>query len=1001
MNEKQNNDERVSADVELRRRLNAAVAHATEGPAGAGTTSEGQSRINRRHWLGVMGASLALAGTTGCRRPEEEILAFSERPAERTPGRTQRFATTMDIAGAAVGLLVTSVDGRPIKIEGNPKHPASLGATDAIAQAAILELYDPDRSDTIYEIVDGKATARSDEELDSWIRSHFAAHKADGGAKLRILSEASSSPTLATQRARLLEAFPNLQWHEYEPLGRKDTAAERFDLKEADVVVCLDHDLFCDPSGGLNYARQFAEGRDPDGEKMKRLYVVESSMSITGAAADHRLALPSCEIELFASRLIQEVADLLDEDSGEHGLEQLLPENVSDFIRKLAEDLVAHRGRCLVTGGELHRHVFGREYLYRINRFLDGLGRTLLPISTLGESLPPAMPIAASIESLTVAMHAGAVDTLLIIGGNPIYSAPVDLDFSEALSKVATSIHLSPYLDETSRQCSWHIPQAHFLESWGDARAFDGTYSVVQPLIAPLFGGRSAIELLGVILGDQSSDGYSALRGQFSMIAKGNAPGVWNRTLHDGVLADSSSPPTDISTPERFPTEEVDALQEAGLELVFLGSRTVYDGRFANNGWLQEMPDPLTRLTWGGAAIFSPDTAKELGVEDQTFVELTLDGRTVKMPAVVMPGQADGSVAVQLGYGRTAAGQVGGSTADGVEPVGADAYKLRTSKAMHFATGLEVKPTGEKAQLASVQDHFTIEPLGKETRRKRAELMIRRDTLEHYREHPHFAEHAVHHPPLESLWQEHKWEGRQWGMTIDLSKCIGCGACVVACQAENNIPIVGKQQVLEGREMHWIRVDRYFHGENENTRAVVQPVACQHCELAPCEQVCPVAATVHDTEGLNVMVYNRCVGTRYCANNCPYKVRRFNYFNYQKRFDAIGGKVAKMVSNPEVTVRSRGVMEKCTYCLQRIKQATMEANRTGKPLEEGSLMTACQQVCPTRAIVFGDLSDQNSSVTKGAASDRAYAMLAELNNKPRTVYLARVENPNSKLEKHK
>ena len=957
--------------------------------------------ISRRRWLQLMGASLALAGVGGCRWEKSEILPFADRPPNRAPGASQRFATAMDLTGSAVGLLVTCVDGRPIKIEGNPNHPSSLGATDALAQAAVLELYDPDRSQHILENPGPGQLVRTWGEFTQFARTQFAPFRENGGAGFRVLSEATSSPTLATMRNRLLKTFPEARWHQYEPLGSlPEPAPLKFDLTEAQVIVCLDDDLLASRPGALRYARQFAEGRDPDAPNMKRLYVVESSLSVTGAAADHRLPLRSDHIAAFVKILERQI---LAPTNKANASEPALVAG-SRFLSAMVEDLVASRESSLVTVGpgqppEVHNAVG------RINAALGNLGKTVLPMEPSASETAWRDSQGASLRTLVADLSAGNVHTLLILGGNPVYNAPVDLDFAKALKKVDTSIHLSPYHDETSRQCSWHLPQAHFLESWGDARAYDGLYSVVQPMIQPLYGGKSAIELLAVLLEEESTHGRDLVRAQFPKIlaeldsqppAEPETEKLWRKTLHDGFLPDSDWPLATKTPPKTTPAESP-APKTDDLEIVFRRDAKICDGRFANNGWLQEMPDPVTRLTWGGAALLSPATAEELGVEDQTLVKLTYKGREAEIPAYVVPGQAYRSVAVGLGYGRTAAGHVGGLVDDGVQPVGQDVYKLRTSDAMHFAIGLTVQPTGKKAPLASVQDHFAIDTVGQKAREKRTGVLIRQSTRDHYQKHPDFAQHAVHHPPLESLWNEHESQGHRWGMTIDLSKCIGCGACAVACQAENNVPVVGKERILQGREMHWLRVDRYFQGDPENPQVVMQPVACHHCELAPCEQVCPVAATVHDAEGLNVMVYNRCVGTRYCANNCPYKVRRFNYFNYHKNLADPAAEVTKMVYNPEVTIRSRGVMEKCTYCVQRIKVTGIEAKRTSGRIEDGRIQTACQQVCPTGAITFGDLADAESAVARSAAGSRGYGMLAELNIKPRTTYLARITNPNPAL----
>jgi molybdopterin-containing oxidoreductase family iron-sulfur binding subunit len=620
-----------------------------------------------------------------------------------------------------------------------------------------------------------------------------------------------------------------------------------------------------------------------------------------------------------------------------------------------------------------------------------------------------------AIKTLAGEMRDGKIQSLVLLGGNPVYDAPADFQFAEALARVPARIHLSPYDNETSLKCTWHLPQSHYLESWGDARAYDGTYGIVQPLIAPLHDSRTAIDLVALLAGLGTAKGNDLVRETFQHLAGETWEAKWDIALESGLAADSAWPAATPNlvrqTPPADPGPPPDAAKPAHekLEIVFCQDASVYDGRFANNSWLQEMPDPMTRLTWDTAALVSPATAAAIGVEHGTLVRLNFGGREVELPAYVMPGQSPGSVGLALGYGRIAAGKVGGHTQREVPPVGVDVYPLRTSRAMHFAAGIAVIPTGKKYALATTQDHFAIDTAGMRARGQRVGELVREFTLDEYHEKskqdPHFARHAEHLPELQSLWEEPNYDGRRWGLTIDLSKCIGCGACVVACQAENNVPVVGKERVLRGREMHWIRVDRYYRGDAANPKVVHQLVMCQHCENAPCEQVCPVAATVHSREGLNEMVYNRCVGTRYCSNNCPYKVRRFNFFNYRKDLEDPDNEVLKMVFNPEVTVRSRGVMEKCTYCVQRIQAAKIEAKNGRQPIRDGQIQTACQQVCPTQAIVFGDLGckDENglpSLVARLRQSDRAYEMLAELNVKPRTSYLARILNPNPDLGGH-
>ncbi|NUQ61610.1 MAG: TAT-variant-translocated molybdopterin oxidoreductase [Pirellulales bacterium] len=964
--------------------------------------------ISRRRWLQLMGASLTLASVGGgCRWEQEEILPMVRRPAHRVPGEPQRFATAMDLRGAALGLLVTSVDGRPIKIEGNPDHPQSRGATDALAQASILQLYDPDRSG---KLVQGTAEGESVQTWDKFVEfasGHFGPLRKDGGRAFRVLAETTSSPTLAAMRSRLLEAFPEAKWYEYEPLSRDNERAgtklafgkvyrPHYHLDRAKVIVAIDEDLFCDHPAGVQYARAFADGRTVVNGQMNRLYAIECCYTPTGAAADHRLPLRAQDIAVFVAALEREITGGSGSAHGKDG-----ESDVGRFVVALAKDLKARRGETVVAVGprqpaEVHAAA------HRINAALGNIGNGVVYFP---EPDADRMPHRQAIAALASEMNAGKVETLLVLGGNPVYNAPADLDFAAALGKVRTTVHLGLYRDETALLADWHLPQAHFLESWGDARSWDGTYSIVQPLIAPLLGGKPAIELLALVLGDEKSSGMELVRATFQRIAGAqNAQTPWRETVHDGLLQGSGwspeKPAIQGAAPQADRAASLSELvwKQGPLEIVFCGDSSVYDGRFANNAWLQETPDPITKLTWDNAAWISPATAAALGVENETMVRLKLDGRELVMPAYILPGQAAGSVAVGLGYGRSAAGFVGGDARRNIQSIGFDTYRLRPLQAQEFATGLAIEPTGEKYRLATTQDHHAIDTVGLKARAARVGALVRSASLEHYQEHPEFARHAVHHPPLISLFDEPEYPGRRWGMSIDVSKCIGCNACVVACQAENNVPVVGKERVLEGREMHWIRIDRYFVGEPDRAQVDHQVMICQHCENAPCEQVCPVAATVHSSEGLNDMVYNRCVGTRYCSNNCPYKVRRFNFFNYHKNLDRPGGALTKMVYNPDVTVRSRGVMEKCTYCVQRIQEVKIRAKNQRREIRDGEIKTACQQACPSQAIVFGDLSDKSSRVARDHAADRSYGVLAELNTKPRTAYLAKIRNPNPELE---
>jgi molybdopterin-containing oxidoreductase family iron-sulfur binding subunit len=955
-------------------------------------TTEGAGGMHRRRWMQLMGASVALAGAVGCRWERDEILPFDRRPVGRVPGQRQQYATTMDLAGDPLGLTVTCFDGRPIKIEGNRLHPSSLGATHPFAQAAILELYDPDRSRYIIQRVNGSDQIRTNDEFAAFSRKHFDRLREGGGQGLVVLAEASSSPTLAAMRARLKEGFPQAKWCTFEPLRGLGQLAPHYRLDKAEVIVCLDADLLGLHAQSVRLAREFANGRNVVDGRMNRLYAVESCMTITGGAADHRQALRSSQMPAFVASLQRAI-----DRAAETANEALPVEPLERFIAVLARDLVEHRGRALVAVGAMHPPAV-QEAVAAINRGLEAVGQTV-------DYFDAADDDAIELAELVGDLGGGRVDTLLILGGNPAYAAPADLQLPSALASAKTSIHLGLYRNETARLCTWHVPQSHFLESWGDARTDDGAYSVVQPMIEPLHGGRSAIELLGAVLGDERVSVRELVRAQFkALFGEADHERAWRRTLHDGVVAErkvAALEKAELPASGELAAEPLVAWDGAAVEVVFRADSGVLDGRFANNGWLQEFPDPISRMTWDNAAWLCPSTAERLGVQSGGLVKLKADERELTIPAWIVPGMAEGTLAVALGYGRTAAGQVGGSERQQVATVGVNAYALRTSAQPWLMTGVAVEPLGDEYPLASVQDHFAIDTVGYEAVAQRLPVLVREANLSEYLEHPDFAQHMVHHPPRESLWTEPTYEGHRWAMTVDLSRCTGCGACVVACQAENNVPVVGKERVLQRREMHWLRIDRYFSGEPASPGVAFEPILCQHCELAPCEGVCPVNATVHSSEGLNDMVYNRCVGTRYCGNNCPYKVRRFNYFNYHKEYEDPANEVRKMGNNPDVTIRSRGVMEKCTYCVQRIQAAKIDAKNARRPICDGEIMTACQQACPAGAIIFGDLgpegSEARTAVAQSFAGPRSYEILQELNHKTRTRYLAKIRNPNPAL----
>jgi MoCo/4Fe-4S cofactor protein with predicted Tat translocation signal len=981
---------RSLAQVEDRPEFRAAVER--EFPEGASELPEG---ITRREMVTLLGASLSLAGLAGCRRPVEEIVPYVTAPEEVVPGIPRYYATTMPFGRSAYGLIVESHEGRPTKIEGNASHPSTLGGSSSRVQASVLGLYDPDRSQGV----------RLKEEPRSWNDFVTAwgelskAHAADGGASLAVLSESFSSPTLARLVSELRTRFPKLQWATYDAVsdenrlaGLRQATGRDVDLMlrldRASVILCLDADpLLTDPEM-IRHARGFADGRraGASGGAMNRLYAVEGVYSLTGAMADHRLRLESRQIARFLAAL---AARLEAPGTSKAGAEVAGVD--PRWIDALAKDLLANRGKGLIVAGERQPPAV-HAAVCALNTHLGNTGTTV----SYYETRDAALPSVSSLASLVAAMQGGTVQTLVILGGNPVFNAPADLDFASALAKVPHTIALGDAVDETSSRAEWHIPRAHYLESWGDARAVGGTLSVVQPLILPLFGGRTAVELLGLMVVDKDRPGYDIVRESWTpVLGEAEFDRKWNRVLHDGLLAGSEfTEVTPTVKGEAFAELAPAAGSPSDLEIVFVPSPSLHDGRFANDGWLQELPDPLTKLTWDNPALLSPGTAETLGLANEEMVRVDYAGRSLELPVWILPGMADRVVALTVGYGRQRAGRVASG-------VGFNTFTVRASKAAGFDSGVTLTRLGRTYPLSATQDHSSME----------GRPLVRESTVAELRSeaaapaptegaHPEgtpgalgvYPEHTEHF----SLWQEHTYnQGHQWGMTIDLNACIGCNACMTACQSENNVPVVGKIQVARQREMHWIRVDRYFAGDPSGSPEVVfQPVPCMHCEDAPCEQVCPVAATVHDSEGLNVMVYNRCIGTRYCSNNCPYKVRRFNFFNLTKDTPDI----LKLAMNPDVTVRARGVMEKCTYCTQRINRAKIDGRLAGRAFRDGDVKTACQQACPAAAIEFGDLKDPSSRVVKAKADRRNYALLDELNTKPRTTYLTKVRNPNPDLQ---
>jgi molybdopterin-containing oxidoreductase family iron-sulfur binding subunit len=982
--------------------------------------SEWDESVDRRDFLKLMGASMALAGMAGCgRTPEQTIVPYVKAPDGLILGKPQQYATVMPFGADAVGVLVESHEGRPTKIDGNPDHPSSLGSTDAITQAAILNLYDPDRAKTPTYAGDIKTWAM----FQSAAADLGKSQKAVNGAGLRILTGTITSRTLAAQIDSVLKLFPQAKWHQWEPAvsdGAREGAKLAFGryvntvcrVEKANVILSLDADFLGSGPGHIRYSKEFYRRRNLNGpnDEMNRLYAVEPTPSVTGSSADHRLPLRASEMELFARAIAAKLG---------LGSAAKLSEKAEKFAEAVAKDLQKNKGESLVVAGE-QQTAEVHALAHAINAALGNAGTTVYYTEPV-----EANPVnhAESLHDLAADIHKGKVDLLLILGGNPVYDAPRDWAFSvfeQKLKKVHTVVHVSSHYNETSEFSHWHIPETHFLESWGDARAYDGTASVIQPLIAPLYQAHSAFEVLAAFTDKPGATAYDAVRDYVkTLLGEGDLEKKWRKSLNDGLIAGTALAPLSISSkfsPESLPAPKTTGKDE--LEFIFRPDPTIYDGRFANNGWLQELAKPVTKITWDNAALLSPATALKYGVSHDRNIkiksrggehgqvsspvaEVELSNGKVSAAIWVVPGQADNVVVLPLGYGRKRAGETGTNK-------GFNAYELRASNALWTATGGKLTVTSDDYPIACTQYHHNME----------GRKIVSSASLEEFKKKPDFVKEGDENPAAGlTLYQNYEelgyYKHYKWAMAIDLTKCNGCSACVAACQSENNIPVVGKDQVMRGREMHWIRIDRYYETglktQNDDDSEVpalsdpkatyFQPVPCQQCENAPCEQVCPVGATVHSAEGLNDMVYNRCIGTRYCSNNCPYKVRRFNFL----RFQDWETPSLKLMRNPEVTVRSRGVMEKCTYCVQRINNARIESEKDnggiGREIRDGEIVTACEQACPSEAIVFGNANDPNSRVSKLRAQLRNYNMMGELNARPRTTYLGAVRNLNPDLEK--
>lgn len=1022
--------------------------------------------VARRTFLQVMGASLALSGLAGCTgfsKPKEHILPYLKQPEHMVLGKALYFATAAVLNGYGYPVLVESHEGRPTKIEGNPESAASLGAAFAWMQATILDMYDPDRSQTTTYLNEPRDWSEFVTEIQKAV-----SQLPNGGEGFAILTETITSPALADQINKVLAKYPGAQWVQYDPAGYESVREGArlafgeyvetvYDFSVADIVLSLDADFMVDGPGALRYARQFTNRRrvTSSDDTMNRYYAIESSPTMSGTLADHRKTFKPSAIEgvarAIAAKLGVEGAGTVSEEV----------ESSRQFIDTLVADLQAANGKALVVAGAYQTPAV-HSLVHAINSKLGAVGITVRYTEPV-EARPTNQT--AELKNLVQAMNEGRVSALAILGGNPVYSAPADLNFKDALKKVKFSVHNSEYQDETSEYCAWHVAAPHYLESWGDVRAFDGTVSIVQPLIAPLFNSHSAFEILTAVEGSGVKSSFEQLQKFWKERWGGEFDKAWRKALHDGFIADSAATPKNVTAKTdaaSFPTSE----PVQGIEVSILPDPSVFDGRYANNAWLQELPKPFTKLTWDNSVLMSLKTAHKLGVKNEDVVKLTVNGVSVEGPVYITMGHSHDAVTVHLGYGRTRSGRVAMTEDEsfftprgkrlgivdfvGTKPRGFNVYSLVKSDTNRVGLAAKIERTGKTYELASTQIHFSLDdndvrpdrdiPVVGEAfnsfNTEYSELknrgIIRRGTLEEFKKHEitqkHKAEeHAAHandghddhghghddhttktfaaaigiphHPHPDNDLYRGSWDysqGYAWGMAIDTSSCNGCNACVVACQSENNIPVVGKTEIRRQHEMHWIRIDQYYSGNIDNPVVTNQPLPCMHCENAPCEVVCPVAATVHSDEGLNDMVYNRCVGTRFCSNNCPYKVRRFNWFWYTEHM--FKSPLVKMVNNPDVTVRTRGVMEKCTFCVQRINSARIEANNENRSIRDGEIVTACEATCPTNAIVFGNINDKDSRVAKLKASSLNYGLLTELNTKPRTSYLVALSNPNPEIK---
>jgi Fe-S-cluster-containing dehydrogenase component len=958
--------------------------------------------LSRRNFLSLIAASVALAGLEGCKKPVQKIIPYVEAEIGTIPGIPKYYASTLPFKNNALGVVIENHDERPVKVEGNEKHPTSLGKSNSFAQASTLEMYDPDRA---------RGVKFKGKKVDWNEYLNFAKSINDGNGKgLAVLMQESSSPTIKSIQEDFKKNLPNADWVVYESVNNENlydgielAFSKRlqplYRLEKAQIIVSLGSDFLGVDDNNIYHTRKFAQNRNivDENSTMNRLYVAESSISSTGSSADHRLNVPQHEMENLLAELAYELKQL-----GLRIEAKKVKSSNNLWVKAAAKDLFDGRGESIIIGGSSLSKEF-HQLIALINYNLKA------PIDYYPLNMSQVSSV-KNFESLCKDMKDGKINNLIILGANPVYDSPVDFDFAESLKKVKNSVHLTNIIDETSKLCSWNIAMNHYFECWGDAMTYDGHVSIVQPQIMPLFDSKSIIQVLSPIVHSKEESAYDTVKNVWKskIVKSGNFEREWDKVLHDGLYKKPIFKKVNVKPASKISTAILNnySLDNDKFEIVFCPSSSVYDGRYANNGWLQEIPKPITSLTWDNAALISMKVAKKLNIKNGQMLEISVGDNSINIPAFITPGQNQKSITLELGYGRKFNGRIGNE-------VGFNVYPLRSSDSPSFILNGSIKVLNETYPLASTQDHHGLEDdkyaapgfddlANKETQSRIPEL-VKQSTLDYYKDNPDWVQKKVeqHKPDKKRSWADHSmynpdWDyskGPQWGMSIDLTSCTSCNACSIACQSENNIPVVGKQQVMNGREMHWIRIDNYFAGDPDNPEVSTQSVACVHCELAPCESVCPVAATTHSSDGVNQMTYNRCLGTRYCANNCPYKVRKFNFYNYTRDLP----EVVQMAMNPDVSIRFRGVMEKCTYCYQRISSARITAENEGKEIKDGDFQVACQQSCPADAIKFGDINDPNSEVSKAKRRNRDYALLAHLGTAPRTTYLAKIRNQNPML----